>query len=292
MMQYADKFTDLKDDSVKGRWIEWKEASATTADGKLIGYGTDIGPEGICYRSDLFAKAGLPTDREEVAKLLEGDWDKYFSVGKDFVTKTGIPWYDASDGIFQGMINQIENPFEKSDGTPIPLGENTEIKATYDRLMKASVDDDLSANLAQWSTDWVNAFQKDGFATMLCPGWMLGVIEGNAKGVAGWDIADVFPGGGGNWGGAFLTVPTQGKHAEEAKALANWLTAPEQQLKAFKSKGNFPSQVEAMKSDTLLSSTNKFFSDAPTGKILTNRANAVTVKPFKGPNYFSIRADL
>ena len=290
MMQYADKFVDLKDPALDGRWIDWKAASAVTPDGKVMGYGTDIGPEGVCYRSDLFAKAGLPTDREAVAKLLEGDWDKYFAVGKDFVAKTRIPWYDASDGVFQGMINQLENPFEKSDGTPIPLGENTEIKAVYDQLMVASQDDNLSANLAQWSPDWVSAFQNDGFATMLCPGWMLGVIEGNAKGVEGWDIADVFPGGGGNWGGSFLTVPSQSKHPVEAKALAAWLTAPEQQIKAFKAKGTFPSQVQAMESDELLSSTNEFFNDAPTGKILTNRAKAVTIRPYKGPNYFKIRA--
>ena len=173
----------------------WKVEAATTPDGKLMGYGTDIGPEGVCYRADLFEKAGLPTDREEVAALLKGDWDTYFSVGKDFVAKTGTPWFDASDGVFQGMINQMENPFESFDGTPIPLGENTEIKAVYDELMVAAQDDDLSANLAQWSEDWVSGFQNDGFATTLCPGWMLGVIEGNAAGVEGWDVADVFPGG-------------------------------------------------------------------------------------------------
>lgn len=290
MMQYGGKFVDLKDDSIKDRWLDWKTASATTPDGKLIGYGTDIGPEAICYRSDLFAKAGLPTDREEVAKLLKGDWDTYFNVGKGFVTKTGIPWYDSSDGVFQGMINQIQNPFETSDGKPIPLNENTAIKTTYDRLLAASVDSKLSAKKAQWSTDWVASFQRDSFATMLCPGWMLGVIRGNAKGVTGWDVANVFPGGGGNWGGSFLTVPSQGKHPAEAKALANWLTAPEQQLKAFKSKGTFPSQVEALKSQELLSSTDAFFNNAPVGKILTDRANAVTVKPFKGPNFFAIRA--
>ncbi len=66
---------------------------------------------------------------------------------------------------------------------------------------------------------------------MLAPSWMLGVIEGNAAGVEGWDIANVFPGGGGNWGGSFLTVPAQSEHPEEAKALADWLTAPEQQIK-------------------------------------------------------------
>ena len=290
MMQYADKFVDLTDPALEGRWLDWKVASATTPDGKLMGYGTDIGPESICYRSDLFAQAGLPTDRTEVAALLKGDWAKYFSVGKDFVAKTGTPWFDASDGVFQGMINQIENPFETSDGKPIPLDQNTEIKKVYDQLMVAALDDDLSANLTQWSPDWVNAFQSDGFATMLCPGWMLGVIEGNAKGVEGWDIADVFPGGGGNWGGSYLTVPTQGKNQDEARKLAAWLTAPEQQLKAFASKGTFPSQVEALKSPELLSAKNAFFNDAPVGEILSNRAEAVTVTPFKGPNYFPIRA--
>ncbi|MFP5415634.1 MAG: extracellular solute-binding protein [Actinomycetes bacterium] len=290
MMQYSDKFVDLSDPALKDRWLDWKVESATTPDGKLMGYGTDIGPEGVCYRSDLFAKAGLPTDRAEVAKLLEGGWDKYFSVGKQYTQATGAAWFDASDGVFQGMINQVENPFENSDGTPIPLGENTRIKAIYDQLMVAAQDDNQSANLAQWSEDWVNAFQNNGFATMLCPGWMLGVIEGNASGVQGWDIADVFPGGGGNWGGSFLTVPTQTPHPEEAKALAAWLTAPEQQLKAFKAKGTFPSQVEALKSEELLSSTNVFFNNAPTGQILSNRADAVTVTPYKGPNYFAIRA--
>ena len=78
---------------------------------------------------------------------------------------------------------------------------------------------------------------------MVCPSWMLGVIEGNAAGVKGWDIANTFPGGGGNWGGSFLTVPTQGKNQDAAKKLADWLTAPEQQIKAFKAKGTFPSQV-------------------------------------------------
>ena len=52
------------------------------------------------------------------------------------------------------------------------------------------------------------------FATMLCPGWMLGVIKGNAKDISTWNVADVFPGGGGNWGGSYLTVPADGKNVD------------------------------------------------------------------------------
>jgi len=133
MMQYSDRFVDLTDPELEGRWLKWKTDAATTADGLLMGYGTDIGPEGVCYRSDLFEQAGLPTDREEVAQLLEGDWDTYFEVGNQFTDATGIPWFDASEGIFQGMINQLDNPFEESDGTPIPLDENAAIKDIYDR---------------------------------------------------------------------------------------------------------------------------------------------------------------
>ncbi|MEN0071354.1 MAG: extracellular solute-binding protein, partial [Propionicimonas sp.] len=265
---------------------------ATTADGKLVGYGTDIGPEAVCYRADLFEKAGLPTDRDEVAKALGSTWDDYFALGKQFSAKSdGVGWYDSADAIFQGMVNQVANPFSSTmpEETLIPLDQNTEIKAIYDKIMQSSADG-LSAHLQQWQPDWQNAFQNNGFATMLCPGWMLGVIEGNAKGVEGWDIAPTFPGGGGNWGGSFMTVPSQGKNIDAAKELAKWLTAPEQQIAAFKAKGTFPSQVEALTSQDLLSVTNAFFNDAPTGQILADRAKAVTVVPFKGPNYFAYRA--
>ena len=291
LMQYPSKFVDLKDKSVDGRWLDWKVAQATTKDGVLIGYGTDIGPEGVCYRSDRFKAAGLPTDRAEVATLLGGanaTWDGYFAAGKKFkASGAKAPWMDSAGATYQGMINQVKNAYEKDDGTVVAL-DNPDVRKIYDTVLGASTTDGLSAHLAQWSPDWTASFQKNGFATMLCPGWMLGVIEGNAKGVTGWDIADVFPGGGGNWGGSFLTVPAQGKHPAEAKALANWLTAPEQQIKAFIAKGTFPSQQQALTSKDLLSVTNAFFNTAPTGQILANRANAVTVAPFKGKNYFAI----
>jgi len=292
ILQYSDEFVDLSSDSVEGRWNNWTVDQATSADGALLGYPTDIGPEAIAYRSDLFAAAGLPTDREAVAELLGGEtatWDDYFAVGDQFVAAgTGVPFYDSADAIAQGMINHIEAPFEDPDSGDIIATENPEIRAMYDTILSHT---DQSAGLKQWEEDWVNAFQNNGFATMLAPSWMLGVIEGNAAGVEGWDIANVFPGGG-NWGGSFLTVPTMSEHQAEAQELADWLTAPEQQLKAFQTTGNFPSQVEAQESDELAAVTNEFFNDAPIGPLFTERAAAISVIPFKGENYFTIRTGL
>jgi cellobiose transport system substrate-binding protein len=281
----SDAFADLTDPELDGRWLDWKAAAGTDADGRLIGYGTDIGPEGICYRADLFEKAGLPTDRAEVAGLM-GTWDDYFALGEEFVAEVPeTAWYDSSGGVAQAMLNQVENPFETDDNTVAV--DNPELQAVYGAIT-GNVEKGLSTRLAQWSDDWVASFQNDGFATMACPGWMLGVVEGNAEGVAGWDFADVFPGGGGNWGGSFLTVPAQGDNIEEATEVAAWLTAPEQQAKAFAAKGTFPSQVDALEAPEITGASNAFFNDAPIGEILANRAEAVTVQPYKGPKYSDI----
>ncbi|MAS53280.1 MAG: ABC transporter substrate-binding protein [Pimelobacter sp.] len=281
----SDAFVDLTDPSLDGRWLDFKAAAATNSDGQMIGYGTDAGPEGICYRSDLFEKAGLPTAREDVAALM-GSWDDYFATGREFVAAVpGSAWYDSSGGTAQAMLNQVANPFETDDGT-IDV-ENAGLAEVWDAVT-GNVADGLSTTLPQWSEDWVASFQNDGFATMACPGWMLGVVEGNAEGVAGWDFADAFPGGGGNWGGSFLTVPQQSDHPEEAKEFAAWITAPEQQAKAFAAIGAFPSQVDALEAPEVLEVSNAFFNDAPVGEILSHRAAAITVQPFKGPRYSDI----
>ena len=287
IMENADQFVDLTSDSVEGRWQDWKVGQATTPDGKLVGYGTDIGPEAIAYRSDLFAAAGLPTDRAEVAELFGGagaTWDDFFAVGEQFAAASDVPFYDGSAAIYQGMVNQLEAAYENPEDNSIIAIDNAEVRDIYDTVLSHT---DLSAGLGQWGEDWTNAFQNNGFAVMLAPSWMLGVISGNAEGVVGWDVADVFPEGG-NWGGSFLTVPTTSEHPAEAQALADWLTAPAQQLVAFQTTGNFPSQVEAQTSDELAAITNEFFNNAPIGEIFANRADAVSVAPYKGPNYFAI----
>ena len=285
MMQYSDKLTDLSGSDVDGRWVDWKTAAATDADGRLVGYGTDIGPEAVCYRQDLFAEAGLPSDPEAVAELLDGDWDNYYEVGQQYVDATGKPWFDSAGATYQGVVNQIQNAYEENDGTVIAT-ENSDVKDIYESTLDASTD--LSAHLGQWSDDWKAGMAGGAFATMLCPGWMLGVIEGNSPDVTSWDIANVFPGGGGNWGGSYLTVPEQGAHKEAATALADWLTAPEQQLAAFTEAGTFPSQLAAYDSDVLLSATNEYFNNAPVGSILVDRSNAIDVAPFKSVKYFPI----
>jgi cellobiose transport system substrate-binding protein len=282
----ADKFVDLRQygaDDLKSRWLDWKVAGATTTDGKIIGYGTDIGPEAICYRKDLFAKAGLPTDRAEVAKMFP-DWASYFSYGRKF--KKELPnsaWYDSAALTWEAMRNQLIQAYYSNQDRYLG-DENDLLKKTWDQIV-AGTEEGLSAKLPAWSDAWVKAFRTDAFATMACPGWLLGVIQDNAGtfGKGKWDVADVFPGGGGNWGGSYLTVPTQSSQPEEAAKLAAWLTAPEQQTKVFKKVGSFPSTVDAYDAPQVKEQVNAYFNNAPVGKIFINRAQNVILKQHKGP---------
>ena len=286
VMEYSDLLAPVPAD-LSDRWLDWKVEAATDAEGNLIGYGTDIGPEGVCYRSDLFAEAGLPTDRDEVAAMLEGDWSTYFEMGEQYVDATGNAFFDSAGGTYQGVFrNPLAAAYEDPETGEITATENPEVADIYNQVLEASADQ--SAHLGQWSDDWFAGLSNGAFATMLCPGWMLGVIEGNAADTTGWDIANVFPNGGGNWGGSYLTVPGNGANVGAAQELADWLTAPEQQITAFEAAGTFPSQNEALTDPTLLEATNAYFNDAPVGSILSDRANAVTVSPFKGEYYFQI----
>ncbi|MGW5191320.1 ABC transporter substrate-binding protein [Kribbella sp. NPDC004138] len=281
-----DKFVDLRQyggDDLRNRWLDWKVAGATTQDGKIIGYGTDIGPEAICYRRDLFAKAGLPTDRAKVAELFQ-DWPSYFAAGRKFKQRVpGSAWYDSAVLTWEAMRNQLIQAYYSNEDRFLG-DENPLLKNTWDQVVGGSKDG-LSARLPAWSDAWNAAFRSDKFATMACPGWLLGVIQDNAGayGKGKWDVADVFPGGGGNWGGSYLTVPAQSPHPEEAAKLAAWLTAPEQQVKVFKKIGSFPSTVDAYDDPQVKSQVNAYFNNAPVGQIFVNRARNVILKQHKGP---------
>jgi cellobiose transport system substrate-binding protein len=105
---------------------------------------------------------------------------------------------------------------------------------------------------------------------------MMGYIQGKApKEKGNWDIAAI-PGGGGNWGGSFLTVPKQGKHIQEAVDLVKWLTQPAQELTVFKNVGNLPSEPALYTDPALTSFTNPFFNNAPVGQIFANTAKNLT----------------
>jgi cellobiose transport system substrate-binding protein len=286
VMSKSSQFNDLKEIGPKiedGRWLDWKTQAMTTKDGKLIGYGTDIGPLAMCYRKDLFAQAGLPSDPEGV-KALFATWDSYFAAGDQFVAKVpGVAWFDSAAQVYNAMHNQLETGYyDKSD--KLVVDTNSAIKSNWTAVTGA-VAKGQSARLGAFSNEWNTGFKLGKFATKTCPSWMLGVVETQAgpENKDKWAVTDAFPNGGGNWGGSYLSVPKQSKNAKKAAELAAWLTAPEQQIKAFKAKGTFPSQVKALDAPELLEQTNAYFGDVKAGALFATQAKKIKAAQYKGP---------
>lgn len=282
-LQSADKFVNLQDhgsNDLKDNWLDWKYQGATTADGKTtIGLGTDVGGLAMCYRRDLFEKAGLPTDREEVGKLWP-TWDDYIEVGKRY--QSGIKnakshFVDSATNTYNSILMQTSDHtyFDREDSLVIET--NPGVKSAWDMSLKLA-QEGLSAKLKSFSPEWNAGFKNGSFATLACPAWMTGYIKDQAgeENAGKWDITTV-PGGGGNWGGSWLGVPTQSKHQKEAVELAKFLTTGESQLAAFKAVGNLPSNPKLYSDPALKDAKNEYFNNAPVGELFV--AGAANLKP-------------
>jgi cellobiose transport system substrate-binding protein len=276
----ADKFVDLGKEVDKSQWLDWKNAQATTKDGKLIGLGTDIGPMAICYRKDLFKKAGLETDRTKLAEQWKGDWSKYVDVGKQYMEKapSGTKFVDSASSVYNAALGGEPERYYKTDGTAI-WDKSESVKKSWDVAMEVATSD-MSAKLKQFDKPWEQAYSKGTFATVACPAWMIGYIQEKAgtSGKGKWDVAAAPTAA--NWGGAFIGVPTAGKNQKEAIKLAKWLTAPEQQAKVFAKQASFPSTPSAYDTLKPAAATTAYFSNAPITEIFSASAETIPSQYF------------
>jgi cellobiose transport system substrate-binding protein len=276
----ADKFVDLRDlgaDDLKDTFFPWKWDAATSADGAVVGLGTDTGPLAICYRTDLFKQAGLPTDRDKLASMWQ-TWPDFIEVGKQYAANApdDSAFMDSASGYYNAIIGQSETQYYDEDGNAI-YDSNPAVKEAWDLAVQA-IQAGLTAKLKQFDQPWNQAFANGRFATIACPAWMIGYIKGQAgdSGSGKWDVAPI-PGGGGNWGGSYLAIPAASKHQQEAYELIKWLTAPEQQVKMWTQAQHFPSSSTAADDDAVAAATDEYFSNAPVGELFKESAENLTV---------------
>ena len=248
IMEVSDQFVDLTDYGIEDRkadWVDWKYAQATDPDGRVIGYGTDIGPEGVCYNGPTCSRppASRATARASpsssaatrLGRLLRGRQAVHRRHRQGVVRPRRLR--------LEPMINQLEALLHRRQASSTST-DNAELEERFDAARRGSRDGQSAAQAAV-GRNGGKSFVDGTFATFVCPGWMLGVVQGNTEAgggdaSTGWDFADVFPGGAANWGGAFLLGRRDGEHKEEAAALADWLTQPEQQIKAVRRRRHLP----------------------------------------------------
>jgi len=278
-LQSADKFVNFQDhgsNDNKDQWLDWKYAQAQTSD--AVGLGTDVGGLAMCYRRDLFEEAGLPTDRTEVAALWP-TWEDFTAVGEQFQSAIGrddVHFIDSATNTYNSILMQSGDMTYFDTDDNLVIDSNPAVKEAWDTALGMS-DAGISAKLKSFSNEWNAGFKNGSFATIACPAWMTGYIKEQAgdENAGKWDITTV-PGGGGNWGGSFLAVPTASKNQDLAIELVDFLTSADGQMGAFEAVGNLPSNPTLYDTPALKDATNEYFNDAPVGQLFVAGASSLT----------------
>src|SRR3954447_12638393 len=267
----------------KAEFYPWKWEQASTNDGKTtVGLGTDIGPEAICYRSDLLKQAGLPSDPKTLAQKWS-TWDDFIAFGKQYdassTKPSGSHFVDSAASIFSTAVYQGDEAYDNADGQP-DVENSDGVKNAWSYASQAA-QDGITAGLQQFTPAWNKAFSGGAFAALACPTWMMGYIQGQAgDAYAGkWAIAPVLPGGATNWGGSYLGVPEKAAHRDAAIALVEWLSAKDQQVTMWKDGGHFPSNSDAAAAPAVSGAKSAYFSSAPVGQIFGDISNQMKIPP-------------
>ncbi|MCG7213653.1 ABC transporter substrate-binding protein [Paenibacillus mucilaginosus] len=282
-------------------YLDWKWRQGESRDGRMLfAMPADIGPAALAYRRDLFAAAGLPTDREELAELLSS-WESLEQAGLQLKERTGAALFDNLTNVYTTYLNQYDvnsvtggsgipdapqpggareeaglpaagtaaDPGEES--RPLDTGQTDRIREAWDTAVRFHRLG-LNAGLPSQSPAWAEGAVNKRFAAVLAPSWLHGLMKKNAPATAGqWDLTRA-PGKPSSWMGSFLAVPASSRYPQEAYALVRWLTAPPQQLEGFKSGGSFPSTPESYASTAFLEVRDAFFNGAPVGQIYSHAA--------------------
>jgi cellobiose transport system substrate-binding protein len=287
VQNHADQFVNWNDvpnaSADKAEFYDWKWQLASTSDGATtVGLGTDIGPEAICYRSDLLKQAGLPSDPKTLAQKW-ATWDDFINFGKQYeasATKpSGSHFVDSAASVFSTAVYQGNEAYDNAQGQP-DVENSDGVQSAWGYATKAA-QEGVTAGLQQFTPEWNKAFSSGAFAALACPTWMMGYIQSQAgDSYAGkWDIAPVLPGGATNWGGSWLGVPQKAAHRDAAIALVEWLSAKDQQVTMWKDGGHFPSNSDAAAAPAVSQAKSAYFSNAPVGQIFGDISQQMKIPP-------------
>ncbi|MGB7999674.1 MAG: ABC transporter substrate-binding protein [Anaerobacillus sp.] len=290
-----DRFENLYDlgaKDVQDQYLDWKWEAGENQEGDfLFGLPTDIGPKALYYRVDLFEEAGLPTDPEKVSPLINSP-EAFKEAGMKVKKETGKPFIDSIEMAYRAYLDASQKTYLNPDGELLLGEDGNDVKKAYDyavELNKAGI----VGKLEMWSPEWANGVNKGEFAAELGAGWLKGWMEENAPEAVGkWRVATLPTEFAANWGGSYISIPSETDHPQEAYDFVEWLVSPENQLKSFQSKGLFPSATSVYEMDEFKSNEDEFFGGQVSSTVFAEAAQDIDGAVYKGVKYFPVHQEV
>ncbi|MDP9380119.1 MAG: substrate-binding domain-containing protein [Chloroflexota bacterium] len=267
----ADLTTEFEGDQFKDDMVEYKWIHGSNQEGKLIAMPWDIGPAGMWYQPDVFKRADLPTEPEEVGKRVQ-TWEDVMQLGQDLRKK--LP----NTALFADAFNDIFVPIVEQKGHGWFQNNKLMFEEKGTPALQAAVEarkNKVDANIDWWGAEWNEGLKQGAFQGMMIASWMqTGLTQSNPQLIGKWRVVPP-PEGNFNWGGSFLTIPAQGQNKEAAWDFVKYVCCtPEGQNAIFRSTGIFPAYKPAWK-DPLYDQPVDFFGGQKTFRLWTELAQNV-----------------
>ncbi|GAA2470116.1 extracellular solute-binding protein [Winogradskya humida] len=246
LLPRADRFVDLNSlgaQDLAGTYLPWKMQQGSTIDGQQIGLPIDIGPTAMFYRSDIFGRAGLPTEPDAVTALMP-TWEKYLDAGEKLhKALPGVHWLRNGAEIFSTAIGQARQRFV--DESNHFIGDQQHVRDAW-KIAVELIERGLSAGISPDEHEaWAAALTAGKLATETGAAWHSADIEEDAPAQIGlWRVA-AGPAAGANTGGSFLAIPAAGAGHELSFEIIKWLLSVDNQARNFTDAALFPAAPAA-----------------------------------------------
>ena len=272
--------------------FKWQDAEL---DGKYYAMPWDSGPVVLYYRRDVFEKAGLPTDPDEVSELV-ATWSDYLLLCQTIKEKTGddcFPQNKANNygDLYETMLWQQGLGYYNEAGEI--TADSPQNIATLEVLGQF-----WDAGLLSDQLEWTDGFyaelssQDKPVATLVMAAWM-GVflktwIAPGTEGLWGVALMPAIEAGqvrAANQGGSNFVIPEQSKNKDAAWVFAEFLLGrKESQLELFVASDFLPS-LETTYDAPIFSEPDPFFDGQVVRQIYVDVAAEVPAATIYGPNY-------
>jgi len=261
----------LANDFVRFRW-----ELGQSLDGRQTGIPWDIGPATMFYRRDIFEEVGLPYEPDEVEEFMS-TWDGFVQAA-ELVHIPGQRWLlpDASQLFFWLFMNR-DFYNEKLEFQLDRPG----VMEAYDAAYKIRTNG-WDMQVGMWTDEAYAGFNGGGLAIVVAGSWYGGFLKSwvSPDNPGLWGVTRL-PAGikDSNWGGSFVTIPTQSTNKAAAWAYVEFSMAdPVAQNVMFEAVDYFPALITSWDDASIYNAPDPWFADQQTRALWVDISKAI--KPY------------
>ncbi|WP_406222086.1 ABC transporter substrate-binding protein [Streptomyces canus] len=237
----ADQFIDLRTlgaEKYKSQYLSWKWDQGIADDGTMVGFPIDCGPVGHFYQYEIFRKAGLPYEPDDVTNELD-TWEKFFDAGVQLGKRVpGAKLLTDINSVFGNVVEQGAKRYVDKDRHFI--GDQEHVRRAWALAVEAK-QRRIVSDLVSGTPDQLSAIQEGKLPSQLNASWAsFDIKNGVPKTKGRWRVAQM-PVRPANSGGSFLSITKACREPEQAFEIITWILNASNQAQGYVDAGLFPS---------------------------------------------------